>query len=324
MENELVQKELKKKGRNTIISAIILIIGIAILGFGYVSAKNAEDNPKDYTEFGWNNDTTDELVYLDITYDPIQLTEEIDGEAYYVLMDNDYYYIALMRVDKAESNKAPARIKGITALPESDVKTIAIDTFKEVFEDESILYSDYDGIFGYTIMDTTYSFFDLGFAYFFLGIVAVISGGIAVIINISNNNKFRKSISDIKLLNPTLYEKIINQMNASSKYYKELSLVATDDFLVSLNSNQFVAIDYKDMIWIYKYEYRYNGAKTNENLKVETKDGIIHDVAIASGGLKSKDKYYEEIMHTVMEKNKKVLVGYTQDNLNLANSMVNK
>ncbi len=324
MENELIIKKNKKGKLHIIISAIILLIGLTFIGFGVMNENDKKNNAQDIVEFGWNNSTTDELVYLDITYEPVQLTEEIDGEAYYVLMDNDYYYIAYMKLDKADSIKAPARVKGLTALPEADVKTIAIDTFKEVFKDESILYSDYDSIFGYTIIDTNYSFFDLGFGYFFLGIVAVISGGIATAVCISNNKKFKKSIEDIKLLNPTLYEKIINQMNASSKYYKELSLVATDDFLISLNSNQFVAIDYKDMIWIYKYEYRYNGAKTNENLKVETKDGIIHDVAIANGGLKNKDKYYEEIMHTVMEKNKKVLVGYTQDNVNLANSMVNK
>lgn len=324
MGNELIEKEIEKKRRNIIISGIILVIGILILVYGYIDTKNIEKNPTNFTEFGWNNDSTDQLVYLDITYDPIQLTEEIDGEAYYVLMDNDYYYIAYMNVEKANQVKAPTRVKGTTALPEADVKTIAIDTFKEVFEDESILYSDYDSIFGLTYIDTTYSFFDLAFGFFFLGIIASIVGLTALAINLTNNNRFKKSIDDIKELNPSLYEKIINEMNSANKYYKELNLVATDNFLVSLNSNKLEAINYKDMIWIYKYEYRYNGAKTSENLKVETKDGIIHDVAIANGGLKSKDKYYEEIIQTATDKNKIILVGYTQDNINLANSMVNK
>lgn len=324
MENELINKELKKKKRNMIISAVILIVGIVILGVGLSTAIEKRENPKDYVNFGWNNDTTDELVYLNITYDPIQLTEEDDNKAYYVLMDDDYYYIAYMRLKDAEELKAPATVMGVTSLPESDLKTIAIDALKEAFPEESILYADYNDIFGMTYIDTVYTLFDLNPFVFVLGIFISITGLIALLINVSNNKKFKKSINDIKDLNPSLYERIISEMNNSNKFYKELNLVVTDNFLVSLNSNKLEALNYKDMIWIYKYEYRYNGAKTNENLKVETKDGKIHDVAIANGGLKSKDKLYEEIMHTVVDKNSKILVGYTQENINLANSMVTK
>ena len=324
MENELIIKKNKKGKLHIIISAIILLIGLAFIGFGVMNANDKKNNAQNLVEFGWNNSTTDELVYLDITYEPVQLTEEIDGEAYYILLDNDYYYIAYMKLDKAEKIKAPARVTGITATPETDVKRIAIETMNDVFEDDNILLSDYEEIFGMVYIDTIYSFYDLSPFAFTIGIFVSISGAIALAINLANNSKFNKSIKDIKDLNPSLYERIMNEMNNPNKYYKEINLVVTNNYLISLNSNKFEALDYQDMIWIYKYEYRYNGARTNENLKVQTKDGIIHDMAIANGSFRKADDYYQEIMQTVHEKNGKVLLGYTQDNVNLANSMIGK
>ena len=127
MENELIIKKNKKGKLHIIISAIILLIGLAFIGFGVMNANDKKNNAQNLVEFGWNNSTTDELVYLDIAYEPVQLTEEIDGEAYYILLDNDYYYIAYMKLDKAEKIKAPARVTGI-------IPSISIPTFLKIFE----------------------------------------------------------------------------------------------------------------------------------------------------------------------------------------------
>lgn len=62
-------------------------------------------------------------------------------------------------------------------------------------------------------------------------------------------------------------------------YYTKLKLYLTKDYIVNING-AFKAIKYSDILWMYFFEQRVNGMKTNQAIKVFTNDGKTSIVAL--------------------------------------------
>jgi len=119
-------------------------------------------------------------------------------------------------------------------------------------------------------------------------------------------------------------KKIDKEMNdPEAFYYKNAHTYLTKNYIVNFMST-FEAIPYKDVIWVYKYELRQNGIKSQQNVQVMTRDGKNHAIATLTGLTKKANDVFNEILETVAERCTNALIGYTKENRAKVNELIVK
>ena len=109
-------------------------------------------------------------------------------------------------------------------------------------------------------------------------------------------------------------EQIDKEMNdPDAFYYKNAHTYLTKNYIVNFMST-FEAIPYKEVIWVYKYELRQNGIKSQQSVQVMTKDGKTHAIATLTGLTKKANDVFNEILETVAQRSTNALIGYTKEN----------
>ena len=97
-------------------------------------------------------------------------------------------------------------------------------------------------------------------------------------------------------------------------YYKSAKLALTKNYIVDFSTGLKV-FKYNEVLWMYRYELRQNGIKSQMSIILFVKnDKKRHVVASMVGYTKKSKEINREIMDAIMNKNKKMLVGYTKEN----------
>ena len=154
----------------------------------------------------------------------------------------------------------------------------------------------------------------LGFITFITGMVMLIS----YFIKAKKYKKYFKSTSRNEL-------NIINsQLNSKDSFnYKDLKLFLTDNYIVSYINN-FYAVKYEDVLWIYEHIQRVNGFRAYTAILVMDKNFKLHTIVQTSLNTKAKKESFDEIIETISNKNKNILMGYTKENRDKIKNMKRK
>lgn len=320
--NQNVEKEHKKIIRNLIIFLICIGVAIGFEVWAQNLINNAETNIAylDDIIVSKEEDKTDKKAYLNVANVPYQFAVSDDTtDAYYMLSDGNFLYIAYMSVsdfqklNQKDIKDNPIRIEGITSETTKVIKDLAIDAYNEDLEDdEKISSADFEDYFGSVYLNTTVntsSVATIQTCLFFLFLLFGTVGFIGALVELL---RIKKTINK---MNDSLVEELDNEMNnENSFYYDKARLYLTDKHIINFNGT-FTALEYKDIVWMYPYEYRVNGIKTTQAIMVMTNDGKIHKIANIDVVTKAKKEVYNEIWNTIISKNPTITLGYTKENI---------
>lgn len=330
--NEVINNDIKKTNNKIWISLLVIILGIGLFFFGeYFDKKLKKDaqNLNDVIE-SKREDKENIYTYLDVKNTALLFAGFDDKkEYYYFVTDGTYVYIAYMDEATYKENfendgKDNIRIYGYTYTTTKDVKKIAIDTYNEMYElkgDEALTVADFSNYFGSVYMNLTDNFSNetgicdmLGFITFITGMVMLI----AYFIKAKKYKKYFKSTSRNEL------NMINSQLNSKDSFnYKDLKLFLTDNYIVSYINN-FYAVKYEDVLWIYEHIQRVNGFRTYTAILVMDKKFKLHTIVQTSLNTKAKKESFNEIFETISNKNENILIGYTKENRDKIRNMKKK
>lgn len=330
--NVNIKKEMKKLNKNLIISVIALVVGIALGFWSYYEVDKAHQNARTLNEIivDESKDKENKIATVEVKYVPYQFAvQEGNDNSYYIVMDDTYMYIAYMpsytfnALNREDINENSSVLAGTTKLTTRAIKELAVEAYNESVEEEyKITIADFEDYFGSVYLDTTVTGDDDIAVFQELGCFMFTIGGLFGLV-ICGIQKFRFSRS-IKKMDEDLIEKLDNEMNASDAfYYEKLHLYLTKNYIVNFQGS-FKVIDYKDIIWMYAMNYRTNGIKTSQSIRVMTKDGKNHQIAAINVISKAQKEMYEEIWNTIASKNGTILLGYTKENAIEAKEMIEK
>lgn len=313
------------RNRNLFLIAIgVLFI---ILAFVFIGLSINQDN-KDTSNIKYLNDVIEnsseeqgQKVYLNISAISSSFAGYDDKtDSYYYVYDGQYYYIVYLKeseylkISGMDLSNNPYRVEGIARNIGDDVKNIAIEQWNsDLYEDEEpITDSSFYSYFGNVYLDQTSIYSETTSMYnvfaFFTGII----GLVLLIIGIVNHVKF--SIN-VKKLDGHEIDSIEAEMSDNdSFYYKNIKLYLTRNYIIMLNG-QFKIYKYGDILWMYPFEQRYNGIRTNRAIKIFTRDGKTSMVANIGVATKTQKAIYDEVWDTIIEKNPNIVLGYTSENI---------
>lgn len=316
-----IKEIIQKSKQNLIIWGIVALCALAICAFSFYM-KDFRKSTSLHDVIAAGEKTEDKLVHIEVTEKPYGFAYYPGDNSgkFYFLWDEQYIYVAFLsekefnklNVDDITENHIT--VKGVTKTIPSDIKKLALEAYNENVEKEyqltSSTFADY---FGLVYLDQTSA--DV------VSVICLIVGAIAYFVafcmfiaNLIGSLKFKKHM---KKFNDAEWETLNNELDEEEAfYYKSAKLALTKNYVVDF-SRGLKAIKYNDILWMYKYEYRYNGVNTQLSIIIFTNDKKRHMVANLVGYTKKSKEINKEIMEAIMDKNKKMLVGYTKENRQL-------
>ena len=88
--------------------------------------------------------------------------------------------------------------------------------------------------------------------------------------------------------------------------------------------NNFYAVKYEDVLWIYEHIQRVNGFRAYTAILVMDKNFKLHTIVQTSLNTKAKKESFNEIIETISNKNENILMGYTKENRDKIKNMKKK
>ena len=267
-----------------------------------------------------SEEKTNKKAYVDVKAIPYEFAvSEETINSYFMIFDGTYLYIAYMspsdfeQLNNEEIENNPVRIEGITYEITDEIKEIAIEAYNEGLEEnEQIADADFNSYFGSVYLNTTVDESDVGTLQLFLFLIFFLIGLIGTVLSAYELIRFRRSISKMDI---SLIEELDSEMNnPDAFYYEKAHLYLTNKYIINFN-NRFVVIDYQDIVWMYPYTRRTNGIKTTQSIRVQTEEGKTYTIAEIEFITKAKKEAYNEIWNTIVSKNNKIVLGYTQENI---------
>ncbi len=313
--NQNVGKEYNKFKNMLYVGLACYVLAIVVICWGYFKKPGEGESLHDLI---LNNPVSNKVGYLDVVDEPYAFAY-YPGETskFYFTFDQDYIYVVKMNSNdynklKKATKENPIRISGTTKEVPSDIKKLGIEAYnKDVDKDKKLTLADFDNWFGAVYIDMTASTVgtqDIAIIIAVLvaifGISFTLAGGLAV-------RRFKKKVEKIS---PEERQKIDKEMNDKEAfYYKNAHTYLTKNYIINFMST-FEAIKYQDVIWVYKYELRQNGVKTQQSVQVMTRDGKNHTIATLNGLTKKAKDVFNEILETIAARSSNALIGYTKEN----------
>lgn len=308
-----------KKSKTSLIVWIIVAVCAAVIFALSIFMNDFRKSTSLHEILAAGESSENKLVHVDVKEIPYVFAYYPDDSTgkFYFLSDGEYYYIAFLSSKKfnelnTESiQENPITVTGITKKIPADIKKLALEAYNEEQDKEHrISSSEFGDYFGLIYLDET----EVDFVQVIMllvgmiGWIAGLCGTIAQLIIVIRLNKTIKKFDEKEW-------EIINQEleDNDAFYYKNAKLALTKSYVIDF-SRGFKPIKYSDILWMYKYEYRYNGVNTQLSIILYTNDKKRQVVAALPGYTKKSKVVNQEIMETIMKKNEKMLVGYTKEN----------
>lgn len=332
MKKEEFLKKIKTQKSQLIVGLVLIIIGLVGSFIGYYFV----DNMKTTKLFDVVEDGT--YAELEITLmDNYFATQTIDGveKRFYLVWDDNYAYVAVLNSDSFKAleevrkysmsdDENATKPEGVKVygtaklLPKEAIKYLKEWMPKEdgsYYTDEEIL--NYVGNFYIDTFDNNDG----------ITAIIVIIGGICNLIGVVLIiTYFIRSHKDKKVLSK--YQEEIEKIGEAieegrATLHKICKTLVTDKYLISYQ-NGLKLIEISDVVWIYPFEYRQNGAVTQKSIYVITKNGKTNVFATTSAwGRKNKDAF-NELYEELSNKLTNVLFGYTNENREKAKELYTK
>lgn len=328
-------KNIKKGKKNLIIGLILIVCSIVGAVAVYFIHKEDESNIKELSSVKTSGVYAKVDVNLMTNYFATNDYSGIEHKTYFV-WDDKYIYVADLspkvrksldaiynysyKEEKTDEDKVvPVTIKGYTKTIPSDLKKIAIDAYNTLFKEEFLNTKNFSDYLGVVYLDTYESAITNILSDLLLSIPWLIIGLIFIAIYIKNKIVTKKSIKKLE----DKWEKLLKEMdNSDTFYFKKGKMYLTRNFLVDFK-NGLVVYDYKDIVWIYPHEYRYNGNLSQKSIFVITKDSKAHKIATVSASKKNLS-LIDEAYDTLMNRIPNVLCGFTKENKEKAKELYEK
>lgn len=315
-----LQEIMKKSQKSLWIWIVVILCSVVLFGIGLFNDEQLKKKSTNLHELLAQGEMTEnKMVHIDVSEIPYVFAYYPDDNSgkFYFVWDETYMYMAFLsesqynELNRDDIQSNPMTIYGVTKRIPDDIRDLALEAYNEaVDEGYEISESEFYDYFGNLYLDETEMNLQtviciiLGAIVFFVGIIGLIT---AVIVRSRLKSKMKKiSDEDWEILNREMDE-------ADAFYYKSAKLSLTKHYIVDF-SNGLSIIPYQDVLWMYKYEYRYNGVKTQISIILFTKDKKRRTIASLPGYTKKSKEINQEIMETIMKKNGKIVVGYTKEN----------
>lgn len=191
----------------------------------------------------------------------------------------------------------------------------------ELKGDEALTVADFSSYFGTVYMNMTGNISKKENICIMLGFITFITGMVILIAYFIKAKKYKKyfkstSRNELNIIN--------SQLNSKDSFnYKDLKLFLTDNYIVSYINN-FYAVKYEDVLWIYEHIQRVNGFRAYTAILVMDKNFKLHTIVQTSLNTKAKKESFDEIIETISNKNKNILMGYTKENRDKIKNMKKK
>jgi len=319
--NKNVQKEYRSKVITLVIGIVLLVISFACQLWEQKTIDEANKKMTDLNSIIVSKgEKADKKAYLDAQTIPYKFAVYDDTtDSYYIVADSKYMYIVYMttadfnKLNKKDIEKNPIRIEGVTKQTTKDIKELAIDAYNEgIEEEEKISLADFNNYFGEVYLDLTVTDNAVATLPVACFILTLIFGIIVFIIGLYGVLNFQRTI---RKLDATMIDDLNNEMeDKEAFYYQRAHLYLTRNYIINFGGS-FRVIPYKDILWMYKFEQRTNGIKTAQALKVLTNSGKTYAVANMDIVTKKSKAVFEEIWETIYNKNNKIVLGYTKENI---------
>lgn len=317
-----LEDSFKKNRIKLIISLVFLVISVSLLVFGI---KNEYKKLPEAINLSELKEDSNELThaYIDVSTKPYLFaaysTEGVEEDSkFYLVMDSsNKLYVLYMSLDDYEKlNKDsiitnPVRVTGFTRKLGIDIKELAISSYNENLGDTYLTNDNFSEYMSVFYLDLEYDrnnstiYYAFAFVSFLLFLILII-----IYIQI-----FRKNKKIIKKYSKELLDKINSEIYSQKEKnpYSKMNLYLLKDYIVDI-SNGIVIVPYKDIVWAYKYEYRYNGLIVNKNIRLYDNKKKLHEIANTKYYNKDRDKVIEEILKKIKKKNSKIMLDYSKEN----------
>ena len=320
VKSKQIQDILKKAKTNLVVWIIVAICSMAIVALS-VFMNDFRKSTSLHEILAAGESPENKLVHVEVSEKPYVFAYYPGDNTgkFYFLMDEEYMYVGFLsektfkELDVDSINENHVTVKGMTKKIPSDIKKLALEAYNEAVDKENeITSSEFGDYFGLIYLDETETDY-MQVILLLVGVIgwfAGLAGTISQIIVVVRLNK------TIKKFDEKEWETINKEMESDDAfYYKNAKLALTKNYIIDF-AGGFKPIKYRDILWMYKYEYRYNGVKTQVSIILYTEDKKRHVVAALPGYTKKSKEVNKEIMETIMQKNEKMLVGYTKENRN--------
>ena len=261
------------------------------------------------------------LVYVDITEKPIDAAYYEGKEHYYIIMDENGWYILRAYEDTVKSlnqkieENGYARVTGSVEKVDREILDIIAEEFEEaelLTREEFDQYFSGVGIFeGYSTDEAS----DYSLLASVLSIVAVIFFGLGII------GTFR-FLAGLGKLSPMEKEIVAAQLqDPRTIYIKVCKVYLTPEYIVYAGRG-FEAIKYIDCIWSYKYSRRINLIPVAAHVRICTRNRKTIKIAHTFTFSNAENMGIEQIFRTIKTYNPVACFGYTNEARNYYNSGV--
>jgi len=316
-----LQKYKTKRIIRMLIAILILIASIGCFFWYKIEVDNVNNNMKSLSSIIQNQDLKQKYVktYIKASNIPSLIKEASKkGEAYYIVKDNARSYIVYMNeedfyhLDRYDITETAIRIEGVTVPMKEEIKELAIDTYnKGLTEEEKITSANFERYFAPVTFNMTIGDEILAPIPFFLFILLLSIGLIEFFTNAIYLILF---IVSLKKLKNNLSNDLEKEMENAKLYaYKNVSLYLTEHYIINFNG-RFKVIRYEDILWMYKYEQRVENVIKTQSIKLFVNDRHTYKLAKAGRTSDKQKEVHNEIWQTIIGKNNKILLGYTDEN----------
>ena len=308
--NEKLNKMIKK-------DKILLIVGIGFLIALLACIYWAYDITKKDVPQIMEVDKVDEGAYLNTVIVPYGFAVNQDETSWLAIVmdENNYLYIVQLsesQYDVIENyfdsdEEKVYRIEGTTKEIDSSIASLAMDAYNEGAEDDDLItednFNEYFGYFYLQIGDAK----DISLPVV-LGTISLILSLSFGIVGLKAMNKTKKTVESEE------YQKAIEEIN--NPEYENKNAILTKNYIIYSGSGLNI-VDYKDVTWVYRHTFRYNGVPNHSLAYYIRGSKKMHLIAF---GLSQKS--VDEMVEYIGKKNKDVLVGYTKENISKHKEMI--
>ncbi len=318
---EIFEKVFKKNRIFLIVSLILLLGSFSFIYLGYKEQTKKIPNAINMNSLLESEVKEEDIAYIEVNQIPFLFAVyETDGkegaEKFYLTMDkDDYLYIVYMndktykKLNKENIQEKPIRIDGYLQKIDNEIKDLAISSYNKELGEEYLTTDNFSEYVGTYLLDTVtpltnpYPYYIVASFIFFLFLIFFIS----YLVSFLKTKKVIKKYSTIDL------HKIEAEIYALGENpYEKMHLYLTKNYLIDASSG-IVILEYKDIIWAYPYEYRYNGLLVNKDIKILTKNHKYYDICNTKYLKDKKEETIEEVLKILEKNNPKIVVGYSKE-----------
>ncbi len=303
--NEKLEKMIKK-------DKIVLVLGVAFLiALAGCIFWVVNSNKKTVPHF-MGVTKAEQGAYLNTKIEPYRFASRNQDQEWlaYVMDEDNYLYIVQLTGNQYKTiekyfalgeEEKLYEIKGMTKEFDENIIKLAMDTYNEEIgsEDDVITKENFNEYFGYFYLkmgetsDTSLAIV--------LATISAILGISFIIVGLKSTAKTKKTVGSEE------YQRAIEELN--NPEYETKNAILTKNYIVYSNCGLNI-VNYKDVTWVYRHTYRYNGVP-NHSLAYYIRGS--KKINLISYGL--NQKAVDELVVYIGKKNPNVLVGYTKENI---------